>query len=111
MSVFFYSPKLSDRILNNDLLRHLTRLQSDPDASIRTNTCIPIGHLGPSLGYNAKHTVLVPAFSMGLGDSFVRARVAGVMAFMATAECFEMEDVAGKAVSAIIGATLDKENS
>jgi SCY1-like protein 1 len=101
--------QLSDRILNNELLRHLARLQSDPEASIRTNTCILIGRLGPSLGYNTKRKVLVPAFSMALKDSFVHARVAGVMAFMATAECFEMDDVAGKVVSAVVGATLDKE--
>lgn len=108
-AIILLSPKLSDRILNNDLLRHLARLQSDPEASIRTNTCILIGRLGPSLGYNTKRKVLVPAFSMALKDSFVHARVAGVMAFMATAECFEMDDVAGKVVSAVVGATLDKE--
>ncbi|KAG1807572.1 hypothetical protein EV424DRAFT_1474168 [Suillus variegatus] len=108
-AIVLLSPKLSDRILNNDLLRHLARLQSDPEASIRTNTCILIGRLGPSLGYNTKRKVLVPAFSMALKDSFVHARVAGVMAFMATAECFEIEDVASKVVPAILGATLDKE--
>jgi SCY1-like protein 1 len=108
-AIVLLSPKLSDRILNNDLLRHLARLQSDPEASIRTNTCILIGRLGPSLGYNTKRKVLVPAFSMALKDSFVHARVAGVMAFMATAECFEIEDVASKVVSAVVGATLDKE--
>ncbi|KAG1738786.1 hypothetical protein EDB19DRAFT_1982454 [Suillus lakei] len=97
-AIVLLSPKLSDRILNNDLLRHLARLQSDPEASIRTNTCILIGRLGPSLGYNTKRKVLVPAFSMALRDSFVHAR-----------ECFEMEDVAGKVVSAVVGATLDKE--
>lgn len=108
-AIVLLSPKLSDRILNNDLLRHLARLQSDPEASIRTNTCILIGRLGPSLGYNTKRKVLVPAFSMALRDSFVHARVAGVMAFMATAECFEIEDVASKVVPAILSATLDKE--
>jgi SCY1-like protein 1 len=108
-AIVLLSPKLSDRILNNDLLRHLARLQSDPEASIRTNTCILIGRLGPSLGYNTKRKVLVPAFSMALKDSFVHARVAGVMAFMATADCFEIEDVASKVVSAVVGATLDKE--
>lgn len=108
-AIVLLSPKLSDRILNNDLLRHLARLQSDPEASIRTNTCILIGRLGPSLGYNTKRKVLVPAFSMALRDSFVHARVAGVMAFMATTECFEIEDVASKVVPAIVGATLDKE--
>lgn len=108
-AIVLLSPKLSDRILNNDLLRHLARLQSDPEASIRTNTCILIGRLGPSLGYNTKRKVLIPAFSMALKDSFVHARVAGIMAFMATAECFEIDDVAGKVVSAVVGATLDKE--
>ncbi|KAG1736461.1 uncharacterized protein EDB91DRAFT_506231 [Suillus paluster] len=108
-AVVLLSPKLSDRILNNELLRHLARLQSDPEASIRTNTCILIGRLGPSLGYNTKRKVLVPAFSMALKDQFVHARVAGVMAFMATAECFEVEDVAGRVVPAVVGATLDKE--
>ncbi|KAG0700943.1 armadillo-type protein [Suillus ampliporus] len=108
-AVVLLSPKLSDRILNNELLRHLARLQSDPEASIRTNTCILIGRLGPSLGYNTKRKVLVPAFSMALKDSFVHARVAGVMAFMATVECFEVEDVAGRVVPAVVGAMLDKE--
>ncbi|KAG2036717.1 armadillo-type protein [Suillus americanus] len=108
-AIVLLSPKLSDRILNNELLRHLARLQSDPEASIRTNTCILIGRLGPSLGYNTKRKVLVPAFSMALKDSFVHARVAGVMAFMATAECFEIDDVASKVVSAVVSATLDKE--
>ncbi|KAG2142740.1 uncharacterized protein EDB93DRAFT_601216 [Suillus bovinus] len=108
-AIVLISPKLSDRILNNDLLRHLARLQSDPEASIRTNTCILIGRLGPSLGHNTKRKVLVPAFSMALKDSFVHARVAGVMAFMATAECFDIDDVAGRVVPAVVGATLDKE--
>ncbi|KAF9242051.1 hypothetical protein BU15DRAFT_44386 [Melanogaster broomeanus] len=108
-AVVLLSPKLNDRILNNDLLRHLARLQNDPEASIRTNTCILIGRLGPSLGYNTKRKVLVPAFSKALKDPFVHTRVAGLMAFMATSECFEIEDVAGKVVPNVAVATLDKE--
>ncbi|KAF8557538.1 ARM repeat-containing protein [Imleria badia] len=108
-AIVLLSPKLSDRILNNDLLRHLARLQSDPEASIRTNTCILIGRLGPTLGYNTKQKVLVPAFSKALKDPFVHAREAGLMAFTATSECFNIEDVAGKVIPNIVGATLDKE--
>ncbi|KAN0090665.1 hypothetical protein V8E55_004231 [Tylopilus felleus] len=108
-AILLLSPKLSDRILNNDLLRHLARLQSDPEASIRTNTCILIGRLGPTLGYNTKQKVLVPAFSKALKDPFVHARVAGLMAFTATGECFNVEDVATKVIPNIVGATLDKE--
>ncbi|KAF9219571.1 ARM repeat-containing protein [Gyrodon lividus] len=108
-AIVVLSPKLNDRILNNDLLRHLARLQNDPEASIRTNTCILIGRLGPTLGYNTKRKVLVPAFSKALKDSFVHTRVAGLMAFMATSECFEIDDVARKVIPNIAIATLDKE--
>ncbi|KAG1718003.1 hypothetical protein EDB19DRAFT_1991423 [Suillus lakei] len=75
---------LFDHMLNNDLLYHLARFQSDPEGSIRAETVV-------------------------LKDSFIHARVASAMGFMATAECFEIDDVAGKVVSAIVGATLDKE--
>jgi SCY1-like protein 1 len=40
--------------MNNDLLRHLAKAQSDPEPSIRTNTCILIARLAPTLGDNTK---------------------------------------------------------
>ncbi|KAG5646819.1 hypothetical protein DXG03_002196 [Asterophora parasitica] len=101
--------QLNDRILNNDLLRFLAKMQSDPEASIRTNTCILIGRLGPTLGYHTKKKVLVPAFTRALKDSFVHARVAGLMAFMATIDCFEADDVANKVIPNIAFAMIDKE--
>jgi SCY1-like protein 1 len=81
----------------------------DPEASIRTNTCILLGRLGPSLGYNTKKKVLVTAFARSLKDSFVHARVAGVMALMATLECYEIEDVAGRVIPAVAPSLVDKE--
>jgi SCY1-like protein 1 len=84
-------------------------MQSDPEASIRTNTCILIGRLGPSLGYNTKRKVLVPAFSRALKDPFVHARVAGLMAFMATIDCFETEELATKVIPNMSFALIDKE--
>ncbi|TFY81796.1 hypothetical protein EWM64_g2211 [Hericium alpestre] len=103
------SDKFSERILNNELLRHLARLQSDPEASIRTNTCILIGRLGPTFGYNTKRKVLVMAFAKALKDDSVHARVAGLMAFMACMGCFEVEELAGKVVGVVAGALVDKE--
>ncbi|KAI0371108.1 ARM repeat-containing protein [Pilatotrama ljubarskyi] len=99
----------NERIMNNDLLRHLARMQADPEASIRTNTCILIGRLGPSLGYNTKKKVLVPAFARALKDPFVHARVAGLMAFMATLECFDVEDIATKVIPSMAFTMIDKE--
>jgi SCY1-like protein 1 len=102
-------PQLNDRILNNDLLRMLAKMQTDPEASIRTNTCILIGRLAPSLGYNTKRKVLVPAFVRALKDSFVHARVAGLMAFMATIDCFEIEDIASKVMPNVSPSLIDQE--
>lgn len=105
----FPNAQLSDRILNNDLLRFLAKMQTDPEASIRTNTCILIGRLGPSLGYHTKRKVLVPAFTRALKDPFVHARVAALMAFMATIDCFDIEDLATKVIPNIASALVDKE--
>ncbi len=84
-------------------------MQTDTEPSIRTNTCILIGRLGPTLGYNTKRKVLVPAFTRALKDSFVHARVAGLMAFMATIDCFDIEDLATKVIPNMSPAMLDKE--
>jgi SCY1-like protein 1 len=84
-------------------------MQTDPEASIRTNTCILIGRLGPSLGYNTKRKVLVPAFVRALKDPFVHARVAGLMAFMATIDCFEIDDIATKVIPNVSPSLIDKE--
>lgn len=108
-SVILLAPKFSDRVLNNDLLRHLARMQSDPEASIRTNTCILIGRLGPTLSYNTKKKVLVPAFTKALKDPFVHARVAGLMAFMASIDCFDAEDLATKVIPNVSPTMVDKE--
>ena len=86
-------------------------MQTDPESSIRTNTCILIGRLGPSLGYHTKRKVLVPAFTRALKDSFVHARVAGLMAFMATIDCFDPDDVATKVIPNISSTLIDSEKS
>lgn len=62
------------------------------------------------LGYNTKHKVLVPAFSKRLKDPFMHSRVAGLMVFTATSDCFNIEDVVVKVIPNVVrvGATLNK---
>ncbi|KAF8756831.1 ARM repeat-containing protein [Rhizoctonia solani] len=86
-SIILISGKLSDRILNNDLLRHLAKAQLDSEPSIRTNT----------------------SFSRAIKDGFVHARVAGLMAMMASIDCFSAEDIATKVLPAITGTLVDRE--
>lgn len=108
-AVYPLSSKLSDRILNNDLLRLLAKMQTDQEASIRTNTCILLGRLAPMLGPNTKKKVLVPAFARSLKDSFVHARVAALMALMATVDCYERDDLASRVIPNMAFALVDKE--
>ncbi|KAF8893945.1 hypothetical protein BD779DRAFT_1753347 [Infundibulicybe gibba] len=100
---------LAPKVIEQRFAPALAKMQMDPEASIRTNTCILIGRLGPSLGYNTKRKVLVPAFCRALKDSFVHARVAGLMAFMATIDCFEVEDLANKVIPNISLTLIDQE--
>jgi len=84
-------------------------MQLDPEPSIRTNACILIGRLGPSLGHNTKRKVLIFAFTRALKDTFVHARVAGLTAIMATIDCFEIDELASKVVPNVSPLMLDKE--
>lgn len=59
--------------------------------------------------YHTKNKVLVPAFTRALKDPFVHARVAGLMAFMATMECFEPEEIAKKVIPNMTFALVDKD--
>ncbi|KZT56219.1 ARM repeat-containing protein [Calocera cornea HHB12733] len=108
-SIILIAPKLSDRILNNELLRNLAKTQLDPEASIRTNTVILIGRIAPQLSKVTKQKMLVPAFARSLKDTFVHARVAGLMAFMATADMFSPDEHALRVLPVVCGAMVDKE--
>lgn len=103
------APQLNDRILNNDLLRHLAKTQTDPEPGIRTNTCILLGRLSRHLQPSTNRKVLVPAFARALRDPFVHARIAGLMALMATADVYEKEDLAGKVIPAMSICLVDRE--
>ncbi|BGP22651.1 other/SCY1 protein kinase [Rhodotorula toruloides] len=103
------APKLNDRILNNDLLRVLSKTQTDVEPGIRTNTCILLSRLSRHIQTSTQRKVLIPAFARALRDPFVHARIAGLMALMATCEVFEKEDLAGKVIPAMSICLVDRE--
>ncbi|WAQ86687.1 hypothetical protein PtA15_7A415 [Puccinia triticina] len=110
-SVLLLAPKLSERILNNDLLRHLAKTQMDVEPGIRTNTCILLGRLSKSLTLSTCRKVLVPAFTRSVRDPFTPARIAGLMALMATVEYYEPEDLVGKVIPGMSICLIDKEKT
>lgn len=108
-SVLLLAPKLPERTLNNDLLRQLARVQTDAEPGIRTNTCILLGRLSKLLQPSTNRKVLIPAFARALRDPFVHARMAGLMALMATTDCYEKEDIAGKVIPSMSICLIDRE--
>lgn len=112
-SILPIASKLTDRIKNNDLLRQLAKTQVDVEESIRTNTTILLGRLSPQLNATTRKSVLIPAFSRSLKDPFVHARVAGLMAFMATSEgegaSYSIEDLAKSVLPAVVVLLVDSE--
>ncbi|KAF2153052.1 protein kinase [Myriangium duriaei CBS 260.36] len=101
--------KLSDRVINGELLRHLAKTANDEQPGIRTNTTICLGKIAKNLGPNSRTKVLVAAFTRSLRDPFVHARNAALLALGATADLFSEDDCATKILPAICPSLVDKE--
>lgn len=108
-AVLVVTPKLSDRVINGELLRHLAKTANDEQPGIRTNTTICLGKIARNLGPNSRAKVLSAAFSRALRDPFVHARNAAHMALAATADIFSEDDCATKMLPAICPSMVDKE--
>nr|OQO26624.1 hypothetical protein B0A51_06686 [Rachicladosporium sp. CCFEE 5018] len=101
--------KLSDRVINGELLRHLAKTANDEQPGIRTNTTICLGKIARDLGAGSRAKVLTAAFSRALRDPFVQARNAALMALAATADMFSEDDCATKMLPAICPSLVDRE--
>ena len=101
--------KLSDRVINGELLKHLAKTSNDEQPGIRTNTTICLGKIARNLGPNTRQKVLIAAFARSLRDPFVHARNASLLAFAATSDLFGDEDCALKILPALCPSLVDKE--
>ncbi|KAF2833392.1 kinase domain-containing protein [Ophiobolus disseminans] len=108
-AVLVIVPKLSDRIINGELLRHLAKTANDEQPGIRTNTTICLGKIARNLGANSRAKVLTAAFARSLRDPFLHARNAALMALAATADLFSEEDCASKLLPIMCPSLVDKE--
>ncbi|KAK9452911.1 armadillo-type protein [Dipodascopsis uninucleata] len=101
--------KLSERNINNDLLRHLAKTQNDEQPGIRTNTTVCLGKIAHNLGPHTRARVLIAAFTRSIRDPFVHARNAALMALAVTVDIFSAEDCCNKILPTICPSLLDKE--
>jgi SCY1-like protein 1 len=97
-SMVVLGPKLSQKTLNQSLLKHLAKLQVDEEPAIRANTTVLLGNLAPQLPDATCKKVLLNAFTRALKDPFPPARAAGLRAVLSTAKHHGAEDVAIRVV-------------
>jgi SCY1-like protein 1 len=88
--------RLSDRNLNDRLLRALAKLQGDMEPSVRTNTTILLGRMASHIKEGIRARTLLPAFMKSCKDPFPHARLAGLKAAAACASYFDAQDAAVK---------------
>jgi len=99
-------PKLSHTNLEK-LVRYLVRMQSDPEASIRTNTVIFIGKIAPNLTDMSRQKLILPAFLRSMKDPFTPCRLSALRAVLACREFFTQAEVAEKVLPCVVPHTLD----
>jgi SCY1-like protein 1 len=99
-------PKLNYASMEK-LVRYLIRLQSDPEASIRTNTVIFIGKIAPNLSDMSRQKLILPAFMRSMKDPFTPCRLSALRLVISCLSYFPQKDVAEKVLPAVIPHTLD----
>lgn len=108
-SMFHLAPKLSANNLNEELLKHLTRLRSrDENGIIRASSTACLGRITKFLTSETQNTILLQSFLQTMKDPFPPARHAAIVAIMTNqAEVFSHHDCASKIMPLLCQLCLD----
>lgn len=109
-AVLHIHDKLSDRQLNNELLRYLAKLQNDEKPEIRTNTVVCLCRIAKNLNSNSRTNVLITAYGKALKDKFAPTKYAALLAFEQCIEFFSAEICCSKILSVLAPSLLDKSS-
>eukprot|EP00752_Nemacystus_decipiens_P008452 g7555.t1 len=106
-SMVAFTQQLSEKNMNDKLIKHLARLQGDAEDSIRTNAIIFLGKVAGQLSPAVRDKVLLPAFARGVKDPFVATRLAGLRATAACHQHFRAEEVCAKVLPTVMLCLID----
>lgn len=99
-------PKMNAASLEK-LVRYLVRLQSDPEASIRTNTIIFVGKVAPSLSEMSRQKLILPSFTRAMKDPFTPCRLNALRAVTTCKAYFSQKEVSEKVLPCVVPYLLD----
>ena len=100
--------KLDEKNLQDKLVRCITNLQNDQEASIRTNATIFIGRITPKLKDNVRGKVLCNSYVKAMRDPFVHCRIAGLKAAIASIQYIDHTSIATKLMPQICSLLMDR---
>ena len=89
------------------LSRYLVRLQTDSEASIRTNTVLVFAKLAPHLTEMSRQKMLLPAFVRAMKDPFVPCRLSALKCTLKAKEFFDPQGIANTVLPAVTPQLLD----
>lgn len=101
------APQMTQKTLNQSLLKFLAKLQVDQEPAIRANTTVLLGTIADLLGETACKRVLLNAFGRAVRDQFPHARIAGLKALQTTKKYHSAEDVAQRVIPMVAPLTID----
>ncbi|AET40175.1 COPI-interacting protein CEX1 Ecym_5421 [Eremothecium cymbalariae DBVPG len=98
---------ITERQLNNELLRCLAKTQVDQDVDIRTWTILKISEISEKMSGSERSNILAVAFTKSLKDPAVTPRLAAVYGLMKAIDLFDAETIANKILTVIAPGLLD----
>lgn len=111
-SMLHLAPKLNSVNLNEELLKHFTRLQTrDEEGGIRANTTVCLGKIAKYFNSHTQQTVLLPSFLRMLRDPFPPARHAAIAGISANESIFSVKDCATKIMPALCALCIDPDTN
>ncbi|CCH60357.1 hypothetical protein TBLA_0C05590 [Henningerozyma blattae CBS 6284] len=103
-------PYLTERQLNNELLRFLAKTQVDPDIEIRTWTVLIMTKISTNLSKSSgnRANILATVFTKSLKDPNIKPRLAALYGLTESIDLFDIVTIANKILTVIAPGLLDK---
>lgn len=100
--------KLEERNMQDKLVRCISNLQSDAEASIRTNATVFLGKIAFRLKEGVRNRVLCASFSKAMRDNFVPCRISGLKAATTCITVLDHAQLVSKVLPAVCILIMDR---
>lgn len=102
--------EITERQLNNEILRTIAKTQVDPEEEIRTWTILVIVKISDKLtGISNRDNVLATIYTKSLKDPSIKTKLAALYGLRMSVDIFNVDVIANKVMSVIAPGLLDKD--